>query len=693
MKAKGLHLESIESNYNVIGRTFLVTIGIDEYSDSEIPNLKNAVKDAKDFSNLLLTSFQFKPEYHYTLFNKEANKDNIYKLFDQLIDLHLPNDDLVIYFSGHGYFFDKTNSGYWIPYDANSGKRYTYISNHDLLAHLKAIKVRHLLIFSDSCFSGSIFSTRSLIDNKVINFPSRYAITSGRTELVSDGIPGENSPFANALITLLSKSNDEHIRVTKLARYIEEVTANNSEQLPRGDRLVGFGQGDMGGEFVFIRKIKIEKKELLVHVDHQLEKEKLELELSTEASNIDSYSATKPTPHQAHLKLLKHIKTQDLLVDYFFSSEQKKIIILSKDETLTIINAISGDIITTYPKPEHVYEDKLGIFSKGRFHYVKQSNNNTTCALYSVDYFSNRKYKEQKIEGEKFSSGYYNVGSGSELILGFNSSDEVEYGIVHSPYTRNHDYHTFLFKKRKLAGIAWSNTFKPKNVGYEGYSQIYRNPPFKLINNSKFLYFRHNISSGLNELFSFPGDVKIQKLALEYPIQYSTSPDRIIGSKKGYDENNFPIWDISEYDVYTRNKTLEYPNVLKYLIEGNNKFSFYFSLRKQLSIPLISDGILSYVDEKSFELTSRDDSGSIYIFSPKHITISNTGKWVVIKYSLYDWSARLIFVYKNTGELFFVSKETASTNRYNETGQIIFSECDNYFLVGSDNDLFLYKID
>ena len=106
----------------------------------------------------------------------------------------------------------------------------------------------------DACFSGSFFnypkggSKESLGSDK----PSRFGISASRSEEeAKDGEPGKNSPFASALIKVLTE-NTEHLTATRLAvdigENVKRVTEN--KQNPHFERLDV--KGDKQGHFVFI---------------------------------------------------------------------------------------------------------------------------------------------------------------------------------------------------------------------------------------------------------------------------------------------------------------------------------------------------------------------------------------------------------------------------------------------------------
>ena len=235
-------------------KNHLFVIGIDKYQHGISP-LRNAVRDAKDFKNILLEKYQFSTDRLKELYNADATKDAILDAFDEYWNTLTDDDNLIIYFSGHGEIHQITQKGYWIPVDAKLGTRATYLSNNEVVDFFKYLKAHHVFGIVDSCFSGALFSTRKLRSRaeQLDSIPSRWLLTAGRKELVSDGSLGDNSPFAKSLITQLKYNDKNALRVSKLCDHVlDGVKFNTDKQTPRGEPLQNVGH--QGGQFVFYLK-------------------------------------------------------------------------------------------------------------------------------------------------------------------------------------------------------------------------------------------------------------------------------------------------------------------------------------------------------------------------------------------------------------------------------------------------------
>lgn len=249
-----LDLESIEGDLDfdfVEGaNNYLFIMAIDKYKYWK--SLKNAVKDAQDFKKVLIERYGFKQENIYELLNEEASPEAIKEHFEILKNKGTNVDNLIIYYSGHGYYDSSFDLGYWVPSNGktSSGATSSYIPNDHIRDYIKELNFRHIFLVADACFSGSLF-----LDARGENFDtpesvkSRWGLSSGNLELVSDGQSGGNSPFAGNLINYLNENLQDKLRVDQLIDYVVNNVKESTEQEPQGKPLNGVDHE--GGVFFF----------------------------------------------------------------------------------------------------------------------------------------------------------------------------------------------------------------------------------------------------------------------------------------------------------------------------------------------------------------------------------------------------------------------------------------------------------
>jgi hypothetical protein len=249
--------EGLFSPEDFARRNHLLLIAIDEYAGS-IPALSNAVRDAEAFAKVLLERYRFEETAITRLHNARATRAEILKTLRHYVDTLTADDCLLIYYSGHGTYDAKFDEGYWVPADATAADDAQFIASGDLVVRLRACAAHHIVLISDSCFSGSLFVENKDVTafaNRVDGLPSRWGIASGRHETVSDGVRGKNSPFADQLLYFLEKNQQPHLPIASLAQHVEIAVAQNAKQTPIARPLQNVG--DRGGQFIFrLRDVK-----------------------------------------------------------------------------------------------------------------------------------------------------------------------------------------------------------------------------------------------------------------------------------------------------------------------------------------------------------------------------------------------------------------------------------------------------
>ena len=268
------------TQWNPSSNSWFLGIGIDSYQNFD--GLSNAVKGVKEVKDVLLDHYDLDEECVVTLFDKKATKENIIDTLDELGGKIKPEDKLLIYYSGHGHLNNTLGLGYWIPIDAKKGKASSYLPNSTIRDYVKGIKAKHILLISDSCFSGSLFMQGAYRTSRAVqeldSLNSRWAICSGRhDEEVYDGTPGENSPFTQSFIDYLKKNEKESVNVGRVADHVIEQTAANYEQLPDGRPM--FGVGHQGGQYIFWKKDSISPSQAAVQRTERSEKSESDIKV------------------------------------------------------------------------------------------------------------------------------------------------------------------------------------------------------------------------------------------------------------------------------------------------------------------------------------------------------------------------------------------------------------------------------
>ncbi len=246
-----------------VGRYIALVIGINSYT-GYWRSLRTAVNDATEFAEVLKKEYQFNEVY--TLINENATRRNIIEKFEWLSRNITPDDNLLIFYAGHGQFNKTLNKGYWVPVDAHTNSIADYISNNDVKTFLGGIPSKHTLLITDACFAGDIFrgsntetypfdpSNMSRYYKEVYRKQSRLAITSGGIEEVMDSGKENHSIFTYYLLKALKENKNKYMDASQLFNEFKVAVTNNSEQTPILQAVKD--TNDEGGMFIFVKRDK-----------------------------------------------------------------------------------------------------------------------------------------------------------------------------------------------------------------------------------------------------------------------------------------------------------------------------------------------------------------------------------------------------------------------------------------------------
>jgi len=253
--------ESISTPY-LQGNYRAVIIGNSQYKDEHgvWKSLATPVKDADSVASLLQNDYGFRDVTKL----QDASRREILLALNDLSKRVEPNDNVLVYYAGHGHLDEETKRGYWVPVDAKGKDKTTFIRNSTIRDEINIIaeKTKHTLLISDSCFSGSLLRSgnRAATESektdsyyvKVANKKSVQILAAGGIEFVDDNYRSSgHSPFTYFLLNELKNSVDKLLTTSELAINVIKTVANNVSQTPESGVLMG--AGDELGEFIFAR--------------------------------------------------------------------------------------------------------------------------------------------------------------------------------------------------------------------------------------------------------------------------------------------------------------------------------------------------------------------------------------------------------------------------------------------------------
>ena len=236
------------------GAYHALVIGNNNYRD--LPKLKTAVNDARAVARLLTDDYGFD-----TKLLIDATRGDIFTELGRLRAKLMPDDNLLIYYAGHGLLDEIGQQGYWLPVDAENDIQTNWISNSDITTTLRAIRAKHVMVVADSCYSGTLVrgaainiktaAARRAWINRMTTKRARTALVSGGLEPVTDQGSGGHSVFAGAFLAALRENRDV-MGGQALYDAIKRPVVLNADQTPQYSDIRRAGHD--GGDFLFVRK-------------------------------------------------------------------------------------------------------------------------------------------------------------------------------------------------------------------------------------------------------------------------------------------------------------------------------------------------------------------------------------------------------------------------------------------------------
>jgi TPR repeat protein len=262
------------------GKNWLLVIGINQYHDTRVPKLRNAVRDTERLTNILTGKYGF--QLFRSLSDDSAKRSAVIGAIEELETKLEDNDNLIIFFSGHGY--RKSKSGFIVPYDGQNDSTTDYISFADLKTRIDELPMRHFLFILDCCYAGSSLKSKSFGDKQELNKPSRRILAAcSPDEKAQDGFYGRNSPFTSALAEILEENQAGELPVKTLHVKLRDLM-NVQDVLQTPIEGSWRMESNRDGEFIFL------KTDLDIDLWNKLKNNKTELQDFIERYPLSIYA-------------------------------------------------------------------------------------------------------------------------------------------------------------------------------------------------------------------------------------------------------------------------------------------------------------------------------------------------------------------------------------------------------------------
>ncbi len=241
------------------GNYFALVIGNNNYN--YLPKLETPHNDVHKVAQVLEDRYGF-----HTQILLDAKRDDIMEKLNTIRSQLNENDNLLIYYAGHGFYDRATSKAYWQPVDAHQNSDAQWIIVDSITSNIKRTSSKHILIVADSCYSGAMtrsgnsrlgphHSDHNNYIKKMQKKTSRTLMSSGGNEPVIDGGGGRHSIFAAVFIESLQSMEREIFTTEELFyEHIKESVAGQAEQTPEYSTIRNSGHD--GGDFIFHNRQK-----------------------------------------------------------------------------------------------------------------------------------------------------------------------------------------------------------------------------------------------------------------------------------------------------------------------------------------------------------------------------------------------------------------------------------------------------
>ncbi|MCK5296751.1 MAG: caspase family protein, partial [Alphaproteobacteria bacterium] len=233
------------------GKKVALLLGVNKYKSSDVPELDTPVTDVTEVGKVLADLFGYEIKVL-----ENPTKENIVDALRDMSENMSTDDKAVIYYAGHGYSFEDSAEGYWLPSNADIDKVDNWVSTKDVSKFLHRMPAKNIKLIADSCYSGSFTQEQSITaadiltdKGELLNKRSVMAMSSGGDEPVWDGGADGHSLFAATLINTLKdvKVNDKGFDVFK---QVKDKITQEAPQTPQYGAIKSAGY-DKGGDYLF----------------------------------------------------------------------------------------------------------------------------------------------------------------------------------------------------------------------------------------------------------------------------------------------------------------------------------------------------------------------------------------------------------------------------------------------------------
>lgn len=241
------------------GTTYAVVVGISDYQDDDIPDLRFANRDAVAFASFLRSPAggSLDGDHLKVLLDNGATIGQLIAALDWLLEESQEGDQVIIYFSGHGDVESKYRSqpGYLLTWDSPAKSYMAGAFNvrdlQDIISTMSIDKKVRVMLVTDACRSGKLAGseiggaqiTGSNLSRQFANEVKILSCQPNEYSIEGEQWGGGRGAFSyhliDALYGMADANADGTVTLSEVGRYLEDHVTPEVEPLSQVPMTVG----------------------------------------------------------------------------------------------------------------------------------------------------------------------------------------------------------------------------------------------------------------------------------------------------------------------------------------------------------------------------------------------------------------------------------------------------------------------
>lgn len=124
---------------------------IENNDDRALPKLKTARNGARAVAEVLERNYGFSVERLF-----DVTRSDIVTALNDLRARLTDQDNLLVYYAGHGFLDEEADEGYWLPVDADPENPVEWAANGTITRTLRAMRAKHVLVVATAASPASL---------------------------------------------------------------------------------------------------------------------------------------------------------------------------------------------------------------------------------------------------------------------------------------------------------------------------------------------------------------------------------------------------------------------------------------------------------------------------------------------------------------------------------------------------------